>query len=318
MMTDYPGLHRIRIPLGERFADLWLFLGEKKHLLFDAGTKNTTAEAVLPALQNLGFGPESVDLVVVSHLDVDHSGDVGQLREVLPNARVLAHRLDAGAISDLDTFWVERGREFLAGWGLDESPGAIAWMEDVFLPGPVDDILDNEVTLALDNGRVIDLLHLPGHSLGHLALYEKDRSLLAISDAILGHAVPLADGSDSFPPTYRHVNAYLATIERVRQLAPQLLLTAHYGDFVGEQVMEFLDRSEEFVHRLGALVEATITDKPKTLLGLVSEINPQIATWPQEGSLTALAFPVAGHVEVLHAAGQINKHDSPRGWEWTR
>ena len=316
-MTDYPGLHRIRIPLGERFADLWLFLGESRHLLFDAGTKNTMADAVVPALAELGFGPESIDRVVVSHLDVDHSGDVGQLRHVLPNASVIAHRLDAGAISDFDTFWVERGREFLAGWGLDESPGAIAWMEDVFVPGPVDEVLDGEQTLTLDNGRIIEVLHVPGHSLGHLALWEKERGLLAISDAILGHAVPLADGSDSFPPTYRHVTSYLATIDRVRQLAPEILLTAHYGDFVGDEVMGFLDRSEEFVHRLGALVEGAITDQPKTLLDLVTEINPQIATWPQEGSLTALAFPVAGHVEALHRAGQITKHDSPRGWEWT-
>jgi glyoxylase-like metal-dependent hydrolase (beta-lactamase superfamily II) len=317
-MTDYPGLHRIRIPLGERFADLWLFLGEHRHLLFDAGTKNTMTDAVVPALVSRGFGPESIDQVVVSHLDVDHSGDVGQLRDVLPNARVIAHRLDAGAISDMDTFWAERGREFLAGWGLDESPGAIAWMENVFVPGPVDEILDTETTLTLDNGRVIDVLHVPGHSHGHLALWEKDRSLLAISDAILGHAVPLADGSDSFPPTYRHVEAYLATIERVRQLGPEVLLTAHYGDFVGDDVGAFLDRSEEFVHRLGALVSAAITDQPKTLLDLVTEINPQIATWPQEGSLTALAFPVAGHIEALHHAGDIHKHDSPRGWEWTR
>lgn len=316
-MTNYPGLHRIRIPLGERFADLWLFLGDNNHLLFDAGTKNTMSEAVVPALESLGYGPESIDQVVVSHLDVDHSGDVGQLRDVLPNARVIAHRLDAPAIADFDTFWVERGREFLAGWGLDESPGAIAWMEDVFVPGPVDVILDGETTLTLDNGRVIDVLHVPGHSHGHLALYEKDRGLLAISDAILGHAVPLADGSDSFPPTYRHVNAYLDTIARVRQMAPQVLLTAHYGDFVGDEVAAFLDRSEEFVHRLGALVERAIVDQPKTLLDLVTEINPQIATWPQEGSLTALAFPVAGHVEALHHAGRIHRHDSPRGWEWT-
>lgn len=316
-MTTYPGLHRIRIPLGQRFADLWVFLGDKKHLLFDAGTKDTMTTAVVPALAELGFGPDSITDVVVSHLDVDHCGDVGQLRDVLPNARVIAHKDDAGAISDFDTFWVERGREFLHGWGLDESPEAIAWMEDVFVPGPVDQVLDQETTITLDNGRVIDVLHVPGHSWGHLALFDRENNLLAISDAILGHAVPLADGTDSFPPTYRHIDTYLATIARVREMAPQVLLTAHYGDFVGDDITSFLDRSEEFVHRLGALVKNTVTTQPKTLADLVAEINPQIATWPQEGSLTALAFPVAGHLEHLLALGQITRHDSPRGWEWT-
>jgi glyoxylase-like metal-dependent hydrolase (beta-lactamase superfamily II) len=316
-MNTYPGLHRIRIPLGQRFADLWLFLGNDSHLLFDAGTKDTMITAVVPALTDLGYGPESISQVVVSHLDVDHCGDVGQLRDVLPNAHIIAHRDDAGAIADMDTFWAQRGREFLAGWGLDESPEAISWMEDVFVPGPVDDIIDQEFSITLDSGRVIDVVHVPGHSWGHLALYDRDQNLLAISDAILGHAVPLADGSDSFPPTYRHIDTYLATIARVRQMAPDVLLTAHYGDFVGDEIGAFLDRSEEFVHRLGQLVKDAITHEPKTLADLVAEINPRIATWPQEGSLTALAFPVAGHIEQLHALGHITRHDSPRGWEWT-
>jgi glyoxylase-like metal-dependent hydrolase (beta-lactamase superfamily II) len=317
-MADRALHHRVRIPLGPRFADLWLFLGEKHHLLFDSGTRGTLTESVLPALESLGYGPESVSTVVISHLDVDHCGEAGNIRSVLPNAVTIAHAGDSEAISDWDTFSAQRGREFAEGWGLDESPEAMAWMRDVFLPGPVDTVLTSETTVTLDDGRDLEVWHVPGHSLGHLALYDSQVDTLAISDAILGSAVPLADGAPSFPPTYRHVDSYLQTIARVRDLMPRVLLTAHYGDYRDEEVAVFLDESEAFVHTLDEVVRSVLGSQPKTLEDLVHEINPLVATWPIEGTYTAMAFPVAGHLEQLHQSQTITRHEGPRGWEWTR
>ena len=317
-MADRAPHHRVRIPLGPRYADLWLFLGENHHVLFDSGTRGTLTESVLPALQGLGFGPESISTVVISHLDVDHCGEAGNIRSVLPEAVTIAHADDSAAISDWDTFSAQRGQEFAEGWGLDESPEAVAWMHDVFLPGPVDTILSSETTLSLDDGRDLEVWHVPGHSLGHLAIYDSHYDTLAISDAILGNAVPLADGTASFPPTYRHVDSYLQTIARVRDLMPHVLLTAHYGDYREDEVGVFLDESEEFVRTMDEVVRDVLGSQPKTLEDLVHEINPLVATWPIEGTHTALAFPVAGHLEQLHRAQVITRHESPRGWEWTR
>jgi glyoxylase-like metal-dependent hydrolase (beta-lactamase superfamily II) len=316
-MSLNPQHQRIRIPLGERFADLWLFMGDRRHVLFDSGTRGTLTDAVVPALEVLGFGPETIEAVIISHLDVDHCGDAGNIRSVFPNAVTIAHEGDHQAISDWEIFSSQRGREFAEGWGLDESPEAMAWMRDVFIPGPVDKILTSEMAMILDDGRPLEVWHVPGHSHGHLAIRDVEFDVLAISDAILGGSVPLADGSPSFPPTYRHVAPYLATIARVRRQPPHTLLTAHYGDYIGAEVTAFLDESEAFVHAMDKVVRGAVTFAPKTLDDLVHEINPLVATWPTEGTYTALAFPVAGHLENLHASGQIKRTDGPRGWEWT-
>lgn len=317
-MGPNPHHQRVRIPLGERFADLWLFMGDQRHVLFDSGTRGTLTGAVVPALEALGFGPDSIEAVVISHLDVDHCGEAGNIRSVFPHAVTIAHDADHAAITDWDTFSAQRGREFAEGWGLDESPEALAWMREVFLPGPVDTVLTSEITMTLDDGRSLEVWHVPGHSHGHLAIYDTEFDTLAISDAILGSSVPLADGTPSFPPTYRHVESYLATIARVREHSPRTMLTAHYGDYIGEGVTAFLDESETFVHAMDAVVRTAVTSAPKTLEDLVHEINPLVATWPTEGTYTALAFPVAGHLEALHRAGEITRHDGPKGWEWTR
>jgi len=308
---------RIRIALGERFADLWLFHGSQRHVLFDTGVKGTIESALIPALRELNIAPEAVEVVVVSHLDVDHSGDIGNVRPLLPKATVIAHEGDAAAMSDWEVFSSQRGREFREGWGMDEAPGAVEWMRNAFAPGAVDRILQGEDTLTLDDGRVLEVWHVPGHTRGHLALYDVEMRSLAISDAILGSAVPLADGSPCFPPTYRHVETYLSTITRVRELAPETLLTAHYGDFFGPDIMAFLDESESFVHTLDQAVRNTLSSDGKTLAEIVHETNPVVASWPVEGTQTALAFPVSGHLERMLAAHEIQRRESSRGWEWT-
>jgi len=308
------GIERIRIPLGERFADLFLFFDSDSAVLYDTGIAGTLASSVRPRLVELGL--DSVGYVVVSHLDVDHCGDVGSVPVELNGAVVMAHRADAAAIMDWEVFSRERGREFAEPWGLDETPEAVAWMREVFAPGPITDVLGEET--VIDIGRPIDVWHVPGHTHGHLAVHDLDNDVLAIADAVLGSAVPLADGSPSFPPTYRHVDDYLATIARIRRAAPHMLLTAHYGDFIGDDVIAFMDESAAFVERMDEEVLHALGSEPRSLGQIVDIVNPRIASWPVSGTRTALAFPVAGHLERAHAAGQVHRDLVDDVWVWSR
>ena len=154
--------------------------------------------------------------------------------------------------------------------------------------------------------RVPCVRRVPGHTWGHLAVWDESSGSLAIADAILGSAVPLADGAPAFPPTYRHVAPYLATIARVRELAPVRLLTAHYGVFEGAAVTAFLDESERFVLELDKQVRASLRragEAGTTLVRLLDDLTGRIGAWPSEGVASAFAFPVAGHVEWLAERG---------------
>jgi glyoxylase-like metal-dependent hydrolase (beta-lactamase superfamily II) len=310
--------HRVRIALGHRYADLWIFLGAKEHVLFDTGVAGTLGKDVAPALAGLGHSADSVVTVVVSHCDVDHCGDVGNITKVFSHATTVAHAADAEAMGDWEIFRTKRGQEFSRNWGFDEPQETVEWMREMFAPGEIDTVLEGDSSLTMDDGRELEILHLPGHTLGHLGIFDRSHGVLAISDAILGSAVPLADGSPSFPPTYRHVDTYIATIARVRELEPDLLLTAHYGDFTGDELVTFLDQSEAFVHRLEGIVRETVTSQPKTLEEIVTHINPVIASWPLAGTYNALAFPVAGHLERLLTQHVVDRHRGTRGWEWTQ
>jgi glyoxylase-like metal-dependent hydrolase (beta-lactamase superfamily II) len=299
------GIHRVDTPLGDRIASLWVIQGRDRSVLFDTGVDSAIPTHLMPYLTGAGVDPASIEYAVVSHADVDHFGGVADVHERLPQAAVMAGRGDAELVSDYSRFEAERVRGFRDPWGVDESPETIAWCRSVARVDRVDRIVDGGEVLDL-GGRLVEIVAVPGHTHGHLALLDRLTGTWFVSDAILGRAVPLADGAPAFPPTYRYVDDYLRTIDLVGQAAPPMLATAHYGTFAGPAVGEFLDVSSDFVDRLERTVVAVLRDNgPSTLAGLLPEVNRRIATWPVEGSDAALAYPVVGHLERLHDRGLV-------------
>ncbi len=298
-------VHRIATPLGDRRSDLYLFTGTARAVLFDTGVAGAIPEHVLPYLAARGIDPGSIGHVVISHCDVDHFGGIGDVREHLPRARIVAHAADAPLMADFAGYLAGRGAPFAAEHGVHESDATMAWLRDVTREGRVDTEVSGGESVDLGD-RALRLLHVPGHTLGHLAVWDESLGVLAISDAILGAAVPLADGSPAFPPTYRYVSEYLTTIAAVRELAPATLLTAHYGVYEGDAVAAFLDESERFALGLDSEVRAALHragDVGTTLAALLDDLTGRIGAWPPDGRAAALAFPVAGHVEHLAARG---------------
>ena len=298
-----PGVHLVNTSLGDRLSTLVLFTGPDSVLQLDTGVDGTTSAAVLPALAGIGRRPEEVGHVVVSHCDVDHFGGVADAAQNLPRAAVVAHEADAGAVEDYAVYETERARGFRERFGWDEDPAVLEWCRSVTREGAVTRRLTGDEDVDLGD-RVLQVLHVPGHTRGHLAVHDPRTGTLAVSDAVLGAAVPLADGSPAFPPTYRYVADYRTTIDRIEQLAPERIITAHYGTFSGPDAAAFLLESRRFVDRLEELVLADLRrNGPTSLAELLARINPLAGEWPAEGTEGALAFPVVGHLEDLETRG---------------
>jgi glyoxylase-like metal-dependent hydrolase (beta-lactamase superfamily II) len=302
-----PGVHLVDTALGDRLSTLVLFTGTDAVLQLDAGVDGTTSSAVLPALESAGRRPEEVRHVVVSHCDVDHFGGVADAAQVLPRAAVVAHEADAGAIEDYAVYEAERARGFRERYGWDEDPAVLEWCRSVTRSGAVHRRLTGDADIDLGD-RVLHVIHVPGHTRGHLAVHDPRTGTVAVSDAVLGAAVPLADGSPAFPPTYRYVADYRATIDRIERLAPERIVTAHYGTFTGPDAEGFLQSSRRFVERLEELVLADLSrNGASSLAAVLARINPLAGEWPAEGTEGALAFPVVGHLEDLETRGLVTE-----------
>lgn len=300
-----PGLLLVNTALGERLSTLVLFAGTESVLQLDTGIDGTTSAAVVPALEGAGRRREEVRHVVVSHCDVDHFGGVADAARSLPSAEILAHRADADAVEDYAVYEARRARGFRERYGWDEDPAVLQWARSVTRSGAVHRRLSDDVHIDLGD-RVVQILHVPGHTEGHLAVHDPETGTVAVSDAVLGAAVPLADGSPAFPPTYRYVADYRATVSRLVTLAPERIVTAHYGTFAGADVVRFLNESQLFTEHLEELVLADLRrNGPSVVADVLSRVNLVAGAWPVDGTEGALAFPVVGHLEDLEGRGLV-------------
>lgn len=302
------GIHRLDTALGNRFNSVYLLVGEEAMLLFDVGVDGTATSDVQPYLDANGLAVGDLRYAVISHADVDHFGGLASLRELAPTAIVASHVEDAPLIADYAVYEERRARGFRDPWDLDEDPGTLEWTREVTRESAIDLELRGGEHVRLGPGWAVEIVHAPGHSRGHLSVWDPRSRSLLVSDAVLSDAVLTAEGEPAFPPTYRFVDDYLATITRFEALRPDLLLTAHYPTMRGEDAAAFLARSRSFADGLEtAILEAVARAGADGtgLAALLAELNPVVGRWPREGTETALAFPVVGHLERLVRNGAL-------------
>jgi glyoxylase-like metal-dependent hydrolase (beta-lactamase superfamily II) len=317
MMQVRPGIHRIQAPLGERFIAMYLLTGPEGALLFDTGVADSVPGTLLPALDRMGFDLADLRWVISSHCDFDHTGGNAALAAVAPHVEFLAGRADVAMTEDVDLLISGRYGEFAARDGFDDPPETTAEVRRSTGLVPVARALDGGETFDLGD-RTIEVLAVPGHSPGHLALHDPANGTLLISDAVLGETVPTADGRAAFPPTYRDTVAYVDSIRRLRALDAELLLTAHYPVYEGTAVAGFLDDSLAYVESVDRVIEDVLTAaEDLTSLELIHRAAADLGPWPAAAA-EYLIFPMTGNLERLVQQGRVveGDRDGIRTWRW--
>lgn len=88
------------------------------------------------------------------------------------------------------------------------------------LPFAVDEALTDGQALAC-GGRDLTVWHTPGHAPGHVVLHDAASGAVVAGDMVAGVGTILVEPGDG------DLGAYLASLERMRALAPSVLLPAH-------------------------------------------------------------------------------------------
>ena len=131
--------------------------------------------------------------VINTHLHVDHAVGNKYASEIF-NAPVMAH--------PEDEFLGKRMRMQAAAFGLSEK------IDDV----SVSSYLHDDDTIAVGNGR-LEVLHVPGHSPGGIALYDKEGGYVISGDSLFAGSVGRTDlpGGD-MPTLIKAVKENLLTL----------------------------------------------------------------------------------------------------------
>jgi len=266
-----PGIHRIESVLGPRPFCQYL-LRDERTLLVDTGVSATPEGVILPALD--GLAP---DFVLISHADVDHFGGNSAVREAAPNAVFCAHAADVPWIEDRERILRERYGWYEA-YGIGYQPETFAWLRDALGPDVSMDIqLQGGEVFRLGAGLSVEILHLPGHSLGHIGIWEPRSRTAIVQDAVMALGLLDTDGNVIHPPPIVDVAGYRRSARRLQELAPERLLTAHYDVIEGSSVERFLEESVEFVERAGRTVADVLAGEPEiSLRDLLARANPEL------------------------------------------
>lgn len=299
-MEIAPSIHRLEVPMGDRFVCVFLLIGSQGVLVLDTGMDETPAQHIIPYLESLDIPSARIAYVVNSHADIDHTGGNLSLRELAPNAVFMCPELDRPMAEDLDLMISARYSQFAADHDIDDGDEAKAWMRANARHCPVDLGLSGGETIHLGDDWRIDVLLTPGHTRGHITLYDARSRTALISDAALWNGLLTTDGQPAFPPTYRYVDTYLSSIQLLQSLPIDTLLTGHYPVAQDEGVAEFLGESRAYVDRVErTLIELLRSSQAAySLRELIAALRSDLGEWP-EGAEILLDFPLTGHLERL-------------------
>jgi glyoxylase-like metal-dependent hydrolase (beta-lactamase superfamily II) len=173
-MEIIPGVHRVPDVVCNVFV-----LAEADGLtLIDTGLPYSHTR-VLRYLAALGYSPEAVKHILITHADRDHMGSVAALRAAT-GARVYASQLEGEAMA----LGIETRRLRLKPW----HRAALMILRPLFVkarPAPADEFLQDGQVLPLFGG--LQVVATPGHTPGHLSFYALERKVLFAGDSLRSH-----------------------------------------------------------------------------------------------------------------------------------
>lgn len=299
-----PGLFRLGGKLGDRFFYQYLFV-EERTLLVDTGVPPTPEDVILPAFREIGLKPSGLDFVLNTHADVDHFGGNRVIKNHASKAVFFAHELDAPLIENKEKILAER-----YGWysefGIGYTRETWAWLsESAGVPVRLDVHLAGEMSLRIGNGRTLKLLHLPGHSAGHMGVYDENEDALVLGDAVLGNGLFNTKMELIAPPPYIDVRSYIGSIRKIQSLKPQHLLAAHYPQFRGADVIKFLNESMSFVKELRRSILEVLKDNRAglELKELLAETSSHVGSFKSFSN--ELAASIRAHLLELEQQKRV-------------
>src|SRR4030043_2372228 len=277
-MRVLDGVHQIKSP-GPGGAswptNVYLIEGGDGHILVDCGwDSQESLWALQEGLKATFVKLRDIKKVVITHIHPDHYGLSGKIKQIC-GAQVAMHRIDAGFIStrykdfaDL----VEKTEQLLRQNGvppneLPELKEASLWMNKYVTPDSPDVMLEDGDTISNDSFR-LEVLWTPGHSPGHICLYEKQRKFMITGDHVLYETTPHV----GFNPLSgdNPLGDYVASLERLERLKVYFVLPGH-GPVVhalGLRTDKILEHNE---HRKRAIMKS-LHDGMKSAYAIAQEI----------------------------------------------
>ena len=233
----------------EQVIASFLLLGEDEAALVETGP-TTCLDRLTAGLKVHGVSHEDVRQVFLTHIHLDHAGASGHLSELLPNATFYVHGV--GYPHLVDPSKLVKSATRIYGESMDELWGEAR-------PVPEDRVVILEQGGETEAAGGVLVAHdTPGHAYHHLAYLEPDSGALFTGDVA---GIRLRGQSYVRPPTPPpeiDVEAWVKSINHIRQVGPTSLWPTHFGRY--EDVERHLGELEQRLQDWLLFVEDQMDD----------------------------------------------------------
>ena len=297
-------------------VNAYLIEGKNGNMLIDTGWNTPESYTALSSeLKSYGFTIKDLTHITTTHMHPDHCGMAGKIKQ-FSNAHLSVSEIEAKLMHEryveVDDL-LAKMQQLLLSNGVPPSEALVLTQSSMPARSLVvvvqpDRLLKGGDTISFDPFE-FTVIDTPGHSPGHISLYEAAHKWLFSGDHVLPDITPNISYHPQSGPD--PIGAYLKSLEQVYDLEVSFTFPGHGPAFTGVRpVIESIIRHHE---GRKVLIAKALESKTKTAYQISQEIPWMVDIKEQDYNLMGVLnrrFAVSetiAHLEHMVAEGEIGK-----------
>ncbi len=309
-----PNLYKIKVPLPQsplQAINSYVIKDQGQSLIIDTGQNREECMSVLSsALKELDVDLKKADFFI-THLHADHLGLVSSL--ATDTSTIYFNQPDAAIMKSPDNWASNTSFARINGFPEDEFQKVIKnhpgykYSSRAHLDFY---ILKESDTVSIGD-YLFECIETPGHTRGHMCLYEPSKKIFISGDHILNNITPnISLWSDNENP----LDKYLKSLDKVYNFEVELVLPGHRGTF-----KNFKGRIQELKHHHQTRANEVLSileEGNKNTFQVVSQMSWDVdhKSWelfPPQQKWFAFGEAFA-HLQYLERKGQVRREMQDR------
>jgi len=321
MIEILPGIYQLQLSM-ESFppghTDDYLITGDDGNLLVDTGWDIPEALISLKEqLAQVSIGIKDISRIVLTHSHGDHAGLASRLKQI-SGAQIYLHKLEEEALKSrfsqvgnlFKEYFLQQIDQLLRIHGMPDSKltGGDKLFPDTTLPPFPDITLQGDETIKVGDFN-LKVFWTPGHTPGHISLYEPAKKLLFAGDLI--PAAGTAHVGLHLQLSSNPFADYINSLNMLKPLEVNLILPGHGYPFTNLSL-----RIDEIVRQTkqknAEILETIANSNPKTAYQISVEMAPpnmnktesrKFYHWNKRSAV----LEIIAYLESMRFSGEVDK-----------
>jgi len=269
---------KIDVPFAVKYVCVYLFEIDGKRVLIDAGLNmGNWSKIFYSLLDELKVSISDIDYCFITHRHIDHVGLIKSFKRKNPKIQILMHDFteqnlkwesDASNSETIDNIAKENAR-LLIKYGMPQRAEKhmykmiSMWTKITRYQKPDRIVKDRDEIMF--NAHKLKIIWTPGHSMGHICIFDDRKDFLFSGDHILSRITPHIGNFLINPDLKTEDNVdfndilaqYLKSLEVISELNPKIIFPAHQDISYNpqERIKEIQLHHEKRLNEISSLIE---------------------------------------------------------------